>query len=244
MTSPVSQALLEVETIRVQYGPIRALHDVSLEVRAGEIVALIGANGAGKTTTLCAVSGLVRAVSGRIRFAGADIGRMPPDRITALGIAHVPEGRAIFANLTVLENLLLATYARADRHRVPADLERVFALFPRLAERRHQGAGTLSGGEQQMLAIGRALACRPRLMLLDEPSMGLSPVLVAEIFRILRELNQEHGTTLLIVEQNARMALELSSRAYVLEAGRVVLHGDARELAQDPAVRDAYLGAS
>ena len=238
-----SAPLLEVQGLTVRYGSIEALRDVSLRVDEGDVVALIGANGAGKTTTLRAISGLVRPSRGSIRFAGQELTRLPPDRITAMGVAHVPEGRAIFANLSVQENLLLATFARRDRRRVREDLEAVYALLPRLAERRRQNAGTLSGGEQQMLAIGRALMSRARLMLLDEPSMGLAPLLVAEIFRILQDINRQ-GTTLLLVEQNARMALQVARRAYVLEAGRIVLAGPAQEVAADPAVREAYLGAA
>ena len=237
------EALLEVHDLTVRYGNIEALRDVSLRVDEGDVVALIGANGAGKTTTLRAISGLVRPFRGTIRYRGQDLTRLSPDRITAMGIAHVPEGRAIFANLSVQENLLLATYARRDRARVREDLDLVYSLLPRLAERRRQNAGTLSGGEQQMLAIGRALMSRARVMLLDEPSMGLAPLLVAEIFRLLQDINRQ-GTTLLLVEQNARMALQIARRAYVLEAGRIVLAGAAREVASDPAVRDAYLGAA
>jgi len=237
------EALLEVHDLTVRYGNIEALRDVSLWVDEGDVVALIGANGAGKTTTLRAISGLVRPFRGTIRYRGQDLTRLSPDRITAMGIAHVPEGRAIFANLSVQENLLLATYARRDRARVREDLDLVYSLLPRLAERRRQNAGTLSGGEQQMLAIGRALMSRARVMLLDEPSMGLAPLLVAEIFRLLQDINRQ-GTTLLLVEQNARMALQIARRAYVLEAGRIVLAGAAHEVAGDPAVREAYLGAA
>jgi len=237
------EALLEVHDLTVRYGNIEALRDVSLRVDEGDVVALIGANGAGKTTTLRAISGLVRPYRGSIRYRGQELTRLSAERVTAMGIAHVPEGRAIFANLSVQENLLLATYARRDRSRVQEDLDLVYSLLPRLAERRRQNAGTLSGGEQQMLAIGRALMSRAQVMLLDEPSMGLAPVLVVEIFRLLQEINRQ-GTTLLLVEQNARMALQIARRAYVLEAGRIVLAGAAREVASDPAVRDAYLGAA
>ncbi|WP_404980617.1 ABC transporter ATP-binding protein [Carboxydichorda subterranea] len=237
------RALLTLQDVEVRYGSIQALSGVSLQVHDGEVVALIGANGAGKTTTLRAVSGLVRPARGKILFGDADLSRLPADQIAAMGISHVPEGRAIFANLTVLENLRLATFSRRDRRQVQEDIERVFSLLPRLAERRHQNAGTLSGGEQQMLAIGRALMLRGRIMLLDEPSMGLAPVLVAEIFRLLREINRQ-GTTLLLVEQNARMALALATRGYVLENGRVVLSGPSAELMANPAVAEAYLGAA
>lgn len=236
--------MLVVNNVEVVFwNTILVLKGVSLQVAPGSITALIGANGAGKTTTLRTISGLVRPARGRIVFGGTDLTRMPADRITAQGVAHVPEGRAVFPNLTVLENLLLATYARRDRRQVAEDLDRVFALLPRLAERRRQSAGTLSGGEQQMLAIGRALMSRARLMLLDEPSMGLAPVLVAEIFKLLADINRA-GTTLLLVEQNARMALQIAHRAYVLETGRVVLSGPAREIAQHPEVKRAYLGAA
>ncbi|WRP18893.1 ABC transporter ATP-binding protein [Carboxydochorda subterranea] len=235
--------MLTLQDVEVRYGSIQALSGVSLQVHDGEVVALIGANGAGKTTTLRAVSGLVRPARGKILFGDADLSRLPADQIAAMGISHVPEGRAIFANLTVLENLRLATFSRRDRRQVQEDIERVFSLLPRLAERRHQNAGTLSGGEQQMLAIGRALMLRGRIMLLDEPSMGLAPVLVAEIFRLLREINRQ-GTTLLLVEQNARMALALATRGYVLENGRVVLSGPSAELMANPAVAEAYLGAA
>jgi len=234
-------SLLEVRGLRVHYGPIQALHGIDLVVEEGEIVTLIGANGAGKTTTLRAISRLVPPSGGTIRFAGVDLTQLPPHQVVALGVSHVPEGRGIFANLTVLENLLLATYGRRDRARVHQDLERVFALFPRLGERKGQLAGTLSGGEQQMLAVGRALMTRSRLMLLDEPSMGLAPVLVEEIFATLAAINRE-GTTLLLVEQNAHQALKLAHRGYVLETGRIQTAGPAAALAQDPQVRQAYLG--
>lgn len=232
--------MLQVQDLRVAYGDIEALHGVSLDVAEGEIVTLIGANGAGKSTTLRAISGLVRARSGRILFRGQEITRTPAHRIVALGIGHVPEGRKIFTEMTVQENLELGAYI-ADPRRFREDLEAVFERFPRLRERRLQSAATLSGGEQQMLALGRALMLRPRLLLLDEPSMGLSPRLVQEIFGIIAELNQA-GTTILLVEQNAAMALSIAHRAYVLETGRVVLHGPARELQNHPAVRAAYLG--
>lgn len=241
--------LLVVEGLEVAYGPVVALRGIDLEVRGGEVVTLIGANGAGKTTTLRALSGLVRPRRGRILWRGQDLTRLPPHRIVAAGIAHVPEGRRIFANLTVEENLRLATYGSRlapygspGRRAVAARLEEVYALFPRLAERRRQPGGTLSGGEQQMLALGRALMTRPALLLLDEPSMGLAPRLVEEITFTLAGLPRA-GTALLLVEQNAALALELASRAYVLEAGRVVLAGPARELAADFRVRAAYLGS-
>ncbi|MBY6276495.1 ABC transporter ATP-binding protein [Symbiobacterium thermophilum] len=232
--------MLEVRDLRVAYGNIEALHGISLTVAEGEIVTLIGANGAGKSTTLRAVSGLVRARSGQILFEGHDITRIPAHRIVALGIGHVPEGRKIFTDMTVQENLELGAYI-ADPRRFREDLERVFERFPRLRERRRQSAATLSGGEQQMLALGRALMLRPRLLLLDEPSMGLSPRLVEEIFAIIVALNRA-GTTVLLVEQNAAMALSIAHRAYVLETGRVVLEGPAKELRNHPAVKEAYLG--
>jgi len=232
--------LLSIEDLHVSYGSIRALQGVSIEVRLGEIVTLIGANGAGKSSLLRAISGLVPAQQGKIIFDGLDLRTVPAHRIVELGVAHVPEGRGIFANLTVMENLKLATWSRKDRD-LSQDYERVFNIFPRLAERRTQLAGTLSGGEQQMLAVARALMTRGRLMLLDEPSMGLAPVLVREIFQTLREINAA-GTTILLVEQNARQALKLAHRGYVLETGRLVLAGTATQLATDPKVKDAYLG--
>jgi branched-chain amino acid transport system ATP-binding protein len=236
-----TEPLLTVEDLRVSYGGIRALHGLSLEVYEGEIVTLIGANGAGKSTLLRALSGLVPVAGGRIHFAGRDLSGVPAHRRVALGLAHVPEGRGLFANLTVAENLRLATWTRRDRPGVAEDYDRVFALFPRLAERRAQLAGSLSGGEQQMLAIGRALMTRGRLLLLDEPSMGLAPVLVREIFSTLAAINAA-GTTILLVEQNARQALKLAQRGYVLETGRLLLSGPAPELQQNPQVLDAYLG--
>jgi len=232
--------LLTVRDLHVSYGGIEALQGVSLEVYEGEIVTLIGANGAGKSTLLKAISGIVRG-QGQIAFAGRDLGRVPAHAIAAAGLAHVPEGRGIFANLTVFENLKLGTWTRRDRAQVAQDYERVYGLFPRLAERRRQLAGLLSGGEQQMLAVGRALMARGRLMLLDEPSMGLAPLLVRDIFRILGEINAA-GTTILLVEQNARQALKLAHRAYVLETGRIVKSGPSAELAADRSLIEAYLG--
>lgn len=235
-------ALLSIQDLHVAYGNILALQGISLEVREGEIVTLIGANGAGKSTLLRAISGIVPIRSGRITFDGTDLGAIPAHRVVEMGVAHVPEGRGIFANLTVLENLKLATWSRKDHRNLRKDYERVFAIFPRLAERQNQLAGTLSGGEQQMLAVGRALMTRGRLVLLDEPSMGLAPVLVREIFQTIREINAA-GTTILLVEQNARQALKLANRGYVLETGRLTVAGNAKELMNDPAVKDAYLGA-
>jgi branched-chain amino acid transport system ATP-binding protein len=233
--------LLSVQDLHVAYGAIRALQGISLEVHAGEIVTLIGANGAGKSSTLRAVSGLVPVERGNITFGAVDLRALPAHRIVELGVAHVPEGRGIFGNLTVLENLKLATWARQEREEVRRGYARVFALFPRLAERQSQLAATLSGGEQQMLAVARALMTRGRLMLLDEPSMGLAPVLVRDIFATLREINAA-GTTILLVEQNARQALRLAHRGYVLETGRLTMAGTAAQLLADPKVKAAYLG--
>ena len=235
------EPLLLVEDLHVCYGGIRALHGLSLEVHEGEIVTLIGANGAGKSTLLRAISGLVPVESGTIRFAGHDLHPVPAHRRVSLGLAHVPEGRGLFGNLTVLENLRLATWTRLDRAALGEDYARVFALFPRLGERRHQLSGSLSGGEQQMLAIGRALMTRGRLLLLDEPSMGLAPRLVHDIFAVLAALHAA-GTTILLVEQNARQALKLAQRGYVVETGRLLLSGPAADLQSNPQVLDAYLG--
>jgi branched-chain amino acid transport system ATP-binding protein len=236
--------VLTVEGLVVAYGAVEALHGVDLEVRDGEIVTLIGANGAGKTTTLRAVSGLAAPRAGRIAFLGEPLSRVPAHRLVARGLAHVPEGRRIFTGLTVRENLDLGAYAVRGRAETARRLERVLALFPRLRERLAQSGGTLSGGEQQMLAIGRALMARPRLLLLDEPSLGLAPILVQEIFREIARINREEGTAILLVEQNATMALSIAARGYVLETGRVVLSGPAASLLADPAVRAAYLGLS
>jgi branched-chain amino acid transport system ATP-binding protein len=225
----------------VHYDGIRALHGVSFSVLKGQIVTLIGANGAGKTSILRAVSGLL-PYNGTVWFEGQNLKRVPAHRIVGLGVAHVPEGRGIFGNLTVLENLRLATWQRTDKGEIAADYDRVFTIFPRLKERQHQPGGTLSGGEQQMLAVGRALMSRGRLLLLDEPSMGLSPRLVQEIFRVIEDINRS-GTTILLVEQNANMALRIASRAYVLETGSVILSGTGRELLGNPRVKEAYLGA-
>jgi branched-chain amino acid transport system ATP-binding protein len=233
--------LLELENVEARYGPVKALHGVSLSVAEGEVVAVLGANGAGKTTTLRAISGTVSR-GGRISFAGKSISRRSPEALTRLGIAHVPEGRGTLSALSVGENLRLGAYVRRDRKAVREDEARVLAYFPWLAERRDQQAGTLSGGEQQMLALARALMLRPRLVLLDEPSLGLAPKVVAEIFRIVRELNERQGLTVLVVEQNATLALEASSRAYVLEVGRVALSGTSDELRRDESVRRSYLG--
>ncbi|GAB4229571.1 MAG: ABC transporter ATP-binding protein [Deltaproteobacteria bacterium] len=233
--------LLAVDGINVFYGAVHALRDVSFTVAKGEIVSLIGANGAGKSTTLRALSGIVPVSSGAITLGGIPIAGLPMHRIARMGIAHVPEGRGVFADMSVRENLEMGAYTRASRSEVRESFERVFTLFPRLAERASQPAGTLSGGEQQMLAIGRGLVQRPSLMLLDEPSMGLSPLLVEEIFRMIVEIN-ETGTTILLVEQNASMALSVADRAYVLETGAVTLEGKASALLDNPLVRIAYLG--
>ena len=232
---------LDVRDLDVHYDGIRALHGVSFTVLKGEIVTLIGANGAGKTSILRAISGLT-PYTGSIVFEGRDLQRVPAHQIVGMGIAHVPEGRGIFGNLTVQENLRLATWQRRDKEEIEIDYDRVFTIFPRLMERRDQPSGTLSGGEQQMLAVGRALMSRGRLLLLDEPSMGLAPRLVREIFRVIQDINQS-GVTVLLVEQNANMALHIASRAYVLETGAVILSGAGRELLGDPRVKEAYLGA-
>ncbi|HEY9483189.1 MAG TPA: ABC transporter ATP-binding protein [Micromonosporaceae bacterium] len=235
--------LLEVDNITLVYGRIQALHGISVEVNDGEIVALVGANGAGKTTTMRAVSGLRPIASGAIRFDGRDITKMRADKRVALGICQAPEGRGIFPGMTVLENLEMGAYIRRDTAAIRRDLERVYRLFPRLEERRRQASGTLSGGEQQMLAVGRALMSRPKLLLLDEPSMGLAPILIQQIFTIISEINQP-GTTILLVEQNAQQALSRAHHAYVLETGRIVKSGTGAELLSDPSVKDAYLGVT
>jgi len=233
--------VLRIEAIDVYYGAIHALKNVSLQVEEGSIVTLIGANGAGKTTTLKTISGILRPRSGAITFEGRDITRLAPQEIVRLGLSQVPEGRRVFPSMSVLENLEMGAYLRKDKEGIKKDLEVVFTRFPRLLERRKQVAGTLSGGEQQMLAIGRALMARPRLMLLDEPSMGLAPLLVREIFEIIKDINAR-GTTILLVEQNAHMALSVANKAYVLETGEIVLEGSARELLESEDVKKAYLG--
>ncbi len=233
--------MLRVEDIHVYYGAIHAIKGISLEVTDGEIVALIGSNGAGKSTTLRTISGLMKPKTGRIIYQDKDIAGLPAHKIVGMGLCQVPEGRRVFANMTVSENLELGAYLRRDKDGVKKDLEDVFAKFPRLLERKAQIAGTLSGGEQQMLAMGRALMSRPKLLLMDEPSMGLAPLLVKEIFDIIKEINRS-GTTVLLVEQNANMALSIAHKAYVLETGSIALSGTARELASSEAVRKAYLG--
>jgi branched-chain amino acid transport system ATP-binding protein len=235
--------LLEIENITLLYGRIQALHGISLEVGEGEIVALIGANGAGKSTTMRAISGLRPIASGAIRFNGEDITRLRADLRVVRGVSQSPEGRGIFPGMTVLDNLEMGAYTRRERAEINSDLERVFTLFPRLRERQRQAGGTLSGGEQQMLAVGRALMSRPKLLLLDEPSMGLAPMLIQQIFDIIVEINQQ-GTTVLLVEQNAQQALSRAHRGYVLETGRIVKTGPGAELLHDPAVKEAYLGVA
>ena len=234
--------MLEVHNLSVQYGAITALHGISLTVPAGSIVTLIGGNGAGKTTTLRAVSGMVKPTSGRILFDGQDITGWAPHEIVRRGLAHSPEGRLVFANLTVMENLQMGAYLQRDSQWIASELEYVFGMFPRLQERREQHAGTLSGGEQQMLAIGRALMSRPRFLMLDEPSLGIAPLLVKEIFARLVELNRERSLPILLVEQNAHLALEVSTHGYVLETGRVLLSDRSSVLRDSPEVRSAYLG--
>ena len=234
-------ALLAIEGLRVDYGAVAAVKGVSLAVGSGEVVALLGANGAGKSTMLRTISGLVRPRSGKIRFAGVAIERLAPPRIVRLGLAHCPEGRRIFGSLSVAENLRLGASARADRVSASADRERLFELFPVLRDRAHQAAGTLSGGEQQMLALGRAMMSEPQLLCLDEPSLGLAPLVVRDIFRTIRAINQG-GTSVLLVEQNARYALATASRGYVLQTGSVLVSGACTKLAKDARVREAYLG--
>lgn len=234
-------SMLTVENLNVYYGMIHALKGLSFHVEEGEIVALIGANGAGKTTTLQTISGILQAKSGFVNFQGKEITSVPGNQIVKLGMSHVPEGRRMFSNLTVYENLMMGAYTRKDKKQIAETLEKVYERFPRLQERTRQLAGTLSGGEQQMLAMGRALMCKPKMLLLDEPSMGLSPLLVKEIFRIIRQVNR-NGVTVLLVEQNAKMALEIANRAYVLETGTIKMEGEATELANNIEVRKAYLG--
>jgi branched-chain amino acid transport system ATP-binding protein len=234
--------LLQVQNLSVFYGSIRALDDVALTVNQGEIVTLIGSNGAGKTTLLRTLSGLLRPRSGSITFSNTDVTELRPDQIVRLGLSHSPEGRQIFATLTVAENLALGAYQRTDQAEIKRNLDRNYALFPILAERRHQRAGTLSGGEQQMLAIARALMQQPRLLLLDEPSLGLAPLVTRKIFDVIRQLNKDQGTTIFLVEQNAHLALNLAHRAYVLQTGRIIMSDEARKLAENEEVKKAYLG--
>lgn len=234
--------MLEIKNLDVSYGAIQALHDISLSVETGRIVTLIGANGAGKSTTLRAISGLVKPWRGEILFQGKNIAGLPAHQIVKLGLSHVPEGRMVFANLTVHENLLLGAYLRRDKIGIRQDLEQVFKIFPRLEERLKQAAGTLSGGEQQMLAIGRALMSKPRFLMMDEPSLGIAPLLVKTIFEKIVEINRTRGLTILLVEQNANLALEISHYGYVLETGKIILQADSATLRADPQVRSAYLG--
>jgi branched-chain amino acid transport system ATP-binding protein len=235
--------MLKVENLRVNYGAIQAVKDISFEVQERELVALIGSNGAGKSTTLKTISGIVRPSGGRITYRDADLSKLPTHKIVKSGIVQAPEGRQIFGSLTVRDNLMLGASARSDRNQFEADLDSVLAMFPILGERIGQRAGTLSGGEQQMLAIGRALMGKPQLLLLDEPSLGLAPIIVNRIFDVIRKLKQS-GVTILLVEQNARKALAVADRAYVLETGRIEVSGPAAELARDPAVEQAYLGGA
>lgn len=234
--------MLEIKQLAVSYGAIKALHGISLSVKAGSIVTLIGSNGAGKSTTLRAVSGLVKPTGGEILFEGKDISGLPAHEVVKLGLSHVPEGRMIFANLTVHENLMMGAYLQRDKSVIAQELELVFKTFPRLKEREQQVAGTLSGGEQQMLAIGRALMSKPKFLMMDEPSLGIAPLLVKAIFEKIVEINRTHGITILLVEQNANLALEVSHFGYVLETGRIILQNESAALRQDPKVRSAYLG--
>ena len=234
--------MLQIKNLVVNYGVITALQGISLRVEKGAIVTLIGANGAGKTTTLRTVSGLLRASTGEVLFEGRPITNCPAHRLVKLGIAHVPEGRMVFANLTVYENLMMGAYLVRDRVLIAREMDYVFAIFPRLKEREQQMAGTLSGGEQQMLAIGRALMSRPRFLMLDEPSLGIAPLLVEKIFEKIVEINREHGITILLVEQNANLALDISNYGYVLETGRILIEDTSAKLRTNPQVRSAYLG--
>jgi branched-chain amino acid transport system ATP-binding protein len=233
--------MLQLKNVKVNYGAITALHGISLEVKQGDIVTLIGGNGAGKTTTLKAISGLLK-VDGEVIYDGRNIANRPPHELVGLGMAHVPEGRMVFANLTVSENLQMGAYLQKDKRAIEQDRTFVFSIFPRLAERQKQIAGTLSGGEQQMLAIGRALMSRPKFLMLDEPSLGIAPILVKTIFEKIVEINQKQGITILLVEQNANLALEVSRYGYVLETGRIILQDSSSALRQNPKVKSAYLG--
>jgi len=236
--------MLRIENLQVNYGAIKAIKGISLNVSAGSIVTLIGANGAGKTTTLRTISGIVKSCGGKIFYDDKDITHLPPHKVVALGVCHVPEGRLIFANLTVKENLEMGAYLRRDKNNFPKDLEFIFSIFPRLKERMKQPGGTLSGGEQQMLAISRVLMSKPKLLLMDEPSLGIAPILVKTIFEKIVEINKTLRTTILLVEQNANLALSVSSYGYVLETGNIILEGPSKELSNNPEVRKAYLGES
>ena len=234
-------AMLEIKDLEVYYGVIQAIKGISFEVNQGEVIALIGANGAGKTTTLHTITGLISPKKGSVVFEGKDITKVPAHKIVSMGMAHVPEGRRVFAELSVYENLKMGAYTRSDKNEIEESLKNVYKRFPRLEERKNQMAGTLSGGEQQMLAMGRALMSRPKIILMDEPSMGLSPILVNEIFDIIRSVS-ESGTTVLLVEQNAKKALAIADRAYVLETGRITMSGNAKDLLEDDSIKKAYLG--
>ncbi len=236
--------MLEIKNLTVNYGAITALRGISLEVKPGDIVTLIGANGAGKTTALRAISGLLKVRSGEVVYQGRNIANLPPHEIVKLGISHVPEGRMVFANLTVMENLMMGAYLQKDRQVIQKELKYVFGIFPRLQERQKQVAGTLSGGEQQMLAIGRALMGKPKFLMLDEPSLGIAPLLVKTIFEKIVEINREHGISILLVEQNANLALEISRYGYVLETGSIILRDQSAALRQNPQVKSAYLGGA
>lgn len=234
--------MLELKDVNVHYGAIHALQGININVNQGEIVTLIGANGAGKSTTLKAISGVLKPTSGEILFEGNDIAKMKPHNLVSLGIAHVPEGRRVFSKMSVMENLEMGAYSRKDKEQIKKDYKKIFDIFPRIYERRNQMSGTLSGGEQQMLAMGRALMSKPRLLLLDEPSMGLAPLIVKQIFSIIEDINKS-GTTILLVEQNATMALKVSDRAYVIQHGTIEMEGSAEKLLNDESVKNAYLGA-
>ena len=234
--------MLEIKNLTVNYGAITALRGISLEVKPGDIVTLIGGNGAGKTTTLRAISGLLKTQGGEVLYQGRNIANLPPHQIVKLGLSHVPEGRMVFANLTVMENLMMGAYLQTNRKVIQQELEYVFGIFPRLQERQKQIAGTLSGGEQQMLAIGRALMSKPKFLMLDEPSLGIAPLLVKTIFEKIVEINRQQGISILLVEQNANLALEISRYGYVLETGRIILHDQSAALRQSPQVKSAYLG--
>lgn len=234
-------ALLEIKDLEVYYGVIKALKGISFDVNEGEVVALIGANGAGKTTTLHTITGLLEAKGGCVMYEGTDITKVPPHKIVSMGMAHVPEGRRVFANLSVIQNLKMGAYTRKDKAEIAASLDMVFERFPRLLERKNQMAGTLSGGEQQMLAIGRALMSKPKIILMDEPSMGLSPIYVNEVFEIIKKVSSD-GTTVLLVEQNAKKALSIADRAYVIETGNIVMSGNAKDLLNNDDIKKAYLG--
>jgi branched-chain amino acid transport system ATP-binding protein len=236
--------MLEIKNLTVNYGAIKALHGISLQIKQGDIVTLIGANGAGKTTTLRAVSGLLKTPGGEVLYEGRNITNLRPHEIVKLGVSHVPEGRMVFANLTVQENLAMGAYLQRDKDLIRRELESVFSMFPRLKEREIQIAGTLSGGEQQMLAIGRALMSKPKFLMMDEPSLGIAPLLVKTIFEKIVEINRQHGITILLVEQNANLALGISNYGYVLETGRIILQDAAPALRQNPKVKSAYLGGT